>query len=569
MEQVNLLSEGGGGGGGGRGGGGAGAAAGAGSGSSKGGGGSKGGGPSRGGVGGPCDHCARTSSPCWRKGPPEKPLLCNACGAHYLVKKSLDGYKPGQKVARPAGTSPARPRPRPKKKTEPAGGSALDSPFGGEMPVRPVDTNKRQRKANKKYLAGEEDTGTDTDSTTPHTTVSQRKPKGLSIRRVSRQDSIQDIVDTPMAANLLADMADRRKNQAPPPVWELTSPRGIEGARQRTFNALMGSPRPVRRMSSDGVDAMAMCPPPPLQVQAPAAPAMPPTLAPAGAPAPAGATVLAQYPYAKRTVLYGCDSPLPLIQMADVVNNKTWRAISTLAHSEASSMAELLPPLDRSTEPGASHGGVSSALFKSPAFQGAMANFQTLLASGMFDREGPNAGGSKVVDHFRRLHTETDLNASKWRETMPLVGKKRRAAKKRAADEYQALISANQGNSRSSAALDAGAPVDPMAAAAAPDLRGHREDGDATEAEPAPTLGSVLPPTEGGLLLDAPTASVKAVAPCEGLDGTRSSTGDGQAAAAASIAADSTPPTEEDGADGKEAPRSASLPHVADLLCST
>ncbi|KAK9861201.1 hypothetical protein WJX84_003415 [Apatococcus fuscideae] len=44
--------------------------------------------------GGPCDHCDRTSSPCWRKGPPEKPTLCNACGSRFLVKKSLDGYMP-------------------------------------------------------------------------------------------------------------------------------------------------------------------------------------------------------------------------------------------------------------------------------------------------------------------------------------------------------------------------------------------------------------------------------------------------------------------------------------------
>lgn len=98
-----------------------------------------------------CCHCKRTHSPCWRKvgsgtsrpqqrirlqtsalallaarstaqmfvrqrsmdagqlwvpirqrvayslmvqGPPEKPLLCNACGAHYLCKRSLDNYWP-------------------------------------------------------------------------------------------------------------------------------------------------------------------------------------------------------------------------------------------------------------------------------------------------------------------------------------------------------------------------------------------------------------------------------------------------------------------------------------------
>lgn len=50
------------------------------------------------GTGGPCNHCGRTCSPCWRKGPPEKPVLCNACGARYLVKRNLDGYMPGQKA---------------------------------------------------------------------------------------------------------------------------------------------------------------------------------------------------------------------------------------------------------------------------------------------------------------------------------------------------------------------------------------------------------------------------------------------------------------------------------------
>eukprot|EP00242_Pyramimonas_sp_CCMP2087_P008831 CAMPEP_0198227360 /NCGR_PEP_ID=MMETSP1445-20131203/108945_1 /TAXON_ID=36898 /ORGANISM="Pyramimonas sp., Strain CCMP2087" /LENGTH=114 /DNA_ID=CAMNT_0043907391 /DNA_START=182 /DNA_END=522 /DNA_ORIENTATION=- len=41
-----------------------------------------------------CNHCARTDTPMWRKGPPEKPSLCNACGARYLSKRTLDGYVP-------------------------------------------------------------------------------------------------------------------------------------------------------------------------------------------------------------------------------------------------------------------------------------------------------------------------------------------------------------------------------------------------------------------------------------------------------------------------------------------
>lgn len=49
-------------------------------------------------CGGPCTHCYVTVTPCWRKGPPEKPILCNACGARYLVKRTLDGYMPGQRT---------------------------------------------------------------------------------------------------------------------------------------------------------------------------------------------------------------------------------------------------------------------------------------------------------------------------------------------------------------------------------------------------------------------------------------------------------------------------------------
>lgn len=46
-------------------------------------------------AGGPCNHCGRTESPLWRKGPDDKPVLCNACGARWLVKRNLEGYSPG------------------------------------------------------------------------------------------------------------------------------------------------------------------------------------------------------------------------------------------------------------------------------------------------------------------------------------------------------------------------------------------------------------------------------------------------------------------------------------------
>ncbi|XP_016575075.2 GATA transcription factor 26 isoform X1 [Capsicum annuum] len=43
---------------------------------------------------GPCYHCGVTSTPLWRNGPPEKPILCNACGSRWRTKGTLLNYTP-------------------------------------------------------------------------------------------------------------------------------------------------------------------------------------------------------------------------------------------------------------------------------------------------------------------------------------------------------------------------------------------------------------------------------------------------------------------------------------------
>lgn len=43
---------------------------------------------------GPCRHCGITSTPLWRNGPPEKPVLCNACGSRWRTKGTLKNYTP-------------------------------------------------------------------------------------------------------------------------------------------------------------------------------------------------------------------------------------------------------------------------------------------------------------------------------------------------------------------------------------------------------------------------------------------------------------------------------------------
>ncbi|KAE8713788.1 GATA transcription factor 26 [Hibiscus syriacus] len=43
---------------------------------------------------GPCYHCGVTRTPLWRNGPPEKPVLCNACGSRWRTKGTLAKYTP-------------------------------------------------------------------------------------------------------------------------------------------------------------------------------------------------------------------------------------------------------------------------------------------------------------------------------------------------------------------------------------------------------------------------------------------------------------------------------------------
>ncbi|GMY29913.1 GATA transcription factor 26-like isoform X4 [Fagus crenata] len=50
---------------------------------------------------GPCCHCGVTTTPLWRNGPPDKPVLCNACGSRWRTKGTLANYTPLHARAEP------------------------------------------------------------------------------------------------------------------------------------------------------------------------------------------------------------------------------------------------------------------------------------------------------------------------------------------------------------------------------------------------------------------------------------------------------------------------------------
>ena len=81
----------------------------------------------------------------WRKGPLESPTLCNACGARFLVKKTLEGYMPKARGGVPAPPAAAGPAPRPQPQApknaeegaaEGAAGPAPPPPAGSRLGKR-------------------------------------------------------------------------------------------------------------------------------------------------------------------------------------------------------------------------------------------------------------------------------------------------------------------------------------------------------------------------------------------------------------------------------------------------
>lgn len=54
-----------------------------------------------------CLHCHVNESPQWRRGPAEKPILCNACGTRFRRTGQLGAAVPSQRIAGPAKRSGA------------------------------------------------------------------------------------------------------------------------------------------------------------------------------------------------------------------------------------------------------------------------------------------------------------------------------------------------------------------------------------------------------------------------------------------------------------------------------
>merc|ERR1739848_790411 len=116
-----------------------------------------------------------TESVMWRKGPENKPVLCNPCGARWITKRTLEGYLPQS-----AGGGKRRAKPKSKVKAS----TKTDSKSRGAKQVL-MTSSKRVRKVPQKYA--------DEDAKRSRTTTASVSPtKGARRGKVSLKIDLGD-----------------------------------------------------------------------------------------------------------------------------------------------------------------------------------------------------------------------------------------------------------------------------------------------------------------------------------------------------------------------------------------
>ena len=310
--------------------------------------------------GGPCGHCGSTESPVWRKGPDTKPVLCNACGARWITKRTLDGYLP-----KSAGGTARKPKPRAKSATVSSSRNSQrrvsassrrgrPAAVGGDEPL--ILSGKRAKRAPQKY----QDTTKpkpakakrgSAGATTSSGPVSSRssKRKSLKVEVGGKPGKVQDRIPSPQKP------AKKRRTVRILYVEDLEGPKTTVPPKKKKYS------------------------------------------------------LLDRYPYRKHSVLKSSESPLCHVDLLSIVRETNFKAC--LSEEDKESLAAMLPPVD------VGEGSADlSGVFSSEAFRSAVLNYQDLLKSGSFDPDLP-AANLRMVDHYDRLTRE--LNLTKWIAEVP------------------------------------------------------------------------------------------------------------------------------------------------------
>eukprot|EP00249_Psilotum_nudum_P023795 c28983_g1_i6 orf=482-2389(-) len=409
---------------------------------------------------GPCWHCGISTTPLWRNGPPEKPVLCNACGSRWRTKGSLVNYMPMH-----------------------SGGCGVKSDFADKSPGKKGSVNLKEQHSHKRkepgvtradfeygfvgteFLASK---GFDEDTSTWSSTGSGISYSEGCVQRnagIGKKISVSGLVwDFPIPSRKRTPLCRHHpsveklarlqmllyKTEIPALKYPLEqdllvdykSPLmaveiGLGGVfirpqvpvvqeQESASNSLIfenigydqsdafrhnssGFEKPSEQFSS-GTNK-------PLFVQGKekARPGLRIMEAKhSDKSCMINYALLDNFPYNNRDILQSCRSTLAFLELKDIVNFDVFMGL--LTEQEQCQFMEYVSSADVSSIPDS-----LKEMFSSSQFESALVNFQALLSEGMFD--SLESGLSPCAFQlYQQLLTVTDLVASGWKEQWSQLG---------------------------------------------------------------------------------------------------------------------------------------------------
>ncbi|CAK9857789.1 unnamed protein product [Sphagnum jensenii] len=397
---------------------------------------------------GPCGHCGIATTPLWRNGPPEKPVLCNACGSRWRTKGTLLNYMPMHSggfggVGNPEGTARRKKGshrlssdpPRSHKRKEPYGGRGENRTPTPPLPLLLKDAEEELKTASslESGVSGPDKVALFRSSPVWIPAWVGPVPSRKRTSMVRACTSLEKLISR--FQDLMNESPSVNSSPATP---------------SESSDVMLVESKPSTMAMDVGVNSVFLQRAPMPLLQEPpgdtisflmeSAGNLKPTQAlPHGTDtrvtdgvmeSPNGAAIFPaqmkekathslkkmeikvvrreNFPYHKRDVLQSCQSPLVFLELKDIINFDTYTGL--LTDQEQRQLAKLVSSLDISRVPES-----LKEMFNSGQFVGALNNFQQLLSEGMFDSSEPGMS-AHILQHFQQLLTISDLNNSGWME---------------------------------------------------------------------------------------------------------------------------------------------------------
>ncbi|KAJ7550792.1 hypothetical protein O6H91_07G118600 [Diphasiastrum complanatum] len=379
---------------------------------------------------GPCCHCGITTTPLWRNGPPDKPVLCNACGSRWRTKGTLCNYMPIHSGGSGSttheslsckwlgGTNTYQNLSESclyKKKEQECGNQELSflmkenqnvghnldlgtymSNFQVSMrkrgchssvprPLRDAVPSKK-RTLRSRYHASQEKlkkkmTTFDELQTSASTCLS-KVDMGIERRlnKLFMKELQWSVLDTEAGSILSENMhsvhvkasIDADYKFAAGMLHLPSAGKNLTGVKEdkQVWKKLEGGLVHSKRISIHNK------------------------------------ALLENFPYNKRDVLSSSQSPLIFLELKDILNFETFTSL--LSDQELKQVMQFVSSVDMANIPNS-----LKSMFISSQFEGALSNFQQLLSEGMFDCSEMGLSPN-VLGHYEQLLVLTDLAATGW-----------------------------------------------------------------------------------------------------------------------------------------------------------